>query len=173
MIIIWTLCKIVHCIIGSTLNRITNVADPHFLNQPNYSWPLESSSGFSHLRPGVFHIPSPTQLKGWKKRTNKHGLGLAPSAWGGSLWHFLCILWANASVYSSENSHKATRNADLNSRVGQPGIYWSTGLTVAFLTSVDWFCHCPTLISWLTCSVDWSLQLPSPERWFYGMLCGI
>ena len=27
---------------------------------------------------------------------------------GGNLWHFLCILWANASVYSIENSHKAT-----------------------------------------------------------------
>ena len=34
----------------------TPLADPHYLNQPNYSWPLESSSGFSHLWPVVFHI---------------------------------------------------------------------------------------------------------------------
>ena len=38
----------------------TPPADLHYLNQPNYSWPLESSSGSSHLRPGVFHISLPT-----------------------------------------------------------------------------------------------------------------
>ena len=45
------------------------------LSQPsNYSWPSESSSGFSHLWPGVFHIFLPThktQLRGWKKKKNK------------------------------------------------------------------------------------------------------
>ena len=35
-------------------------ADLHYLNQQNYSWPLVSSSCFSHLWPGVFHIPLPT-----------------------------------------------------------------------------------------------------------------
>ena len=31
-------------------------ADPYYLNQPNYSWSSDSSSDFSHLWPGVFHI---------------------------------------------------------------------------------------------------------------------
>ena len=67
----------------------------------------------------------------------------------GSLWHFLCILWANASVYSSGNSQKATSNDDLSSGLGQPGIcrstvlaaaYWLllTGLLSARLSSPDW-----------------------------------
>ena len=60
------------------------------------------------------------------KKTNKHGLGLAPSARGGSLWQFLCIVLANASVYLRENTHKATIYADLSSRVDQPGICRST-----------------------------------------------
>ena len=48
---------------------------------------IRSSSGFSHLLPGVFHISlqaqktQHTQPRGWKKRrTNNHGHGLAPSA---------------------------------------------------------------------------------------------
>ena len=159
---------------------------PHYLKQPNYSWPLESSSGFSHLWSGVFHIPlliHKTQPRGWKKRKNKHRLGLASSARGGSLSYFWCILWANASVYSSENTRKATSNADLSPPAAPPGIWrstgpssrlpdfcwlvsplpdWpvlSTGLSSARLTcSVDW-----SPLSWLTCSVDWSLLLPSTD----------
>ena len=38
----------------------TPPVDPYYLNQPNYFWPSESSNGFSHLRPGVFHISLPT-----------------------------------------------------------------------------------------------------------------
>ena len=50
---------------------------------------------------------------GRNEQTNKHGLGPAPIARGGILWHFWDILWANVSVYSSKNSHKATSNADI------------------------------------------------------------
>ena len=53
----------------------TPPSDPHYLNQPNYSWPSESSSGFSHLWPEVFQIPLPTHKihnrEGERKRTNK------------------------------------------------------------------------------------------------------
>ena len=55
----------------------------------------------------------------------------------GNLWHFLFILWANASVYSRENSRWATSNADLSS------------------LSCSHLCWLPP--------VDWSLLLPSPD----------
>ena len=52
---------------------------PHYVNQPNYSWPLESSNGFSHLWPGVFHISLPTQkIHNWgggRKQQQQSGLG--------------------------------------------------------------------------------------------------
>ena len=74
---------------------------------------IRSSSGFSHLLPGAFHIALQThntrhtQLRGWKKRrTGKHELGLAPSArrekFVRVLFGFLVHLWAITSVYSSE-----------------------------------------------------------------------
>ena len=46
---------------------------------------IRSSSGFSHLQPGAFHIAlqihkiQHIQPREWKKRTNKHGLRLVPS----------------------------------------------------------------------------------------------
>ena len=47
--------------------------------QSNYSWPLESSSGFSHLRPGVFHIfyqHTKYTTEGVEEKKNKQtGLG--------------------------------------------------------------------------------------------------
>ena len=49
-------------------------ADPTISASLNHSWPLEPSSVFYHLRPGVFHIPLRTrnsQLRGWNKRTNE------------------------------------------------------------------------------------------------------
>ena len=49
-----------------------------------------------------------------------------------SLWHFLCTLWANMSMCSSENSLKATSNADLSSRVGQCSLCRSTDLSSHF-----------------------------------------
>ena len=61
---------------------------------------IRSSSGFSHLRPGVFHISlqktQHPQTRKWKKGTrNNHGLELAPSArremFVTLLCSFLCI----------------------------------------------------------------------------------
>ena len=118
----------------------TPLADPHYLNQPNYSWPLELSNGFSHLWPGVFHISLPThkiQLRGWKKRRTKS------QAWVSS-WHSV-LLWANAGMYLSETPTKPQRNADLSSHVGQPRICRSTG----FSSHLSDFCW---LVSSLPCS---------------------
>ena len=75
---------------------------------------IRSSSGFSHLRPRAFHIAiqthktQHTQPRTWKKRrTNKHGLGLAPSARKEMFVTLLCgfsVHLAIASVYPSEIS---------------------------------------------------------------------
>ena len=64
----------------------------------------------------------------------------------------------------ARNSHKATRNADSFSRIGQPGLSPQV-LAATFLTSIDWCPLCPALISWLTffwllAPVDCSLLLP-------------
>ena len=92
----------------------------------------DSFRGFSHPWPGVFHISlriRKTQPRGWKKRRTNNRAWLAPSARGVSLWHFLCIRWANASVYSSENSHKATHNANFCCLVSSlPDSYLLTNL---------------------------------------------
>ena len=68
-----------------------------------------------------------------KEQTNKHELGSAPRARRREVYVTFFVhsvfLWANASVYSSENSHKATSNADLTSRVGPPSVCGLTGLS--------------------------------------------
>ena len=58
---------------------IYSLAAPHYLNLLNHLIAIRSSSGFSCLRPGTFHIALQThntqhiQPRGWKKRrTNKH-----------------------------------------------------------------------------------------------------
>ena len=117
---------------------------------------IRSSGGFSHLWPGVFHIslqthnPQHTQLRGWKKRrTNNHGLGLAPSARrekSVTLSLHSVLLWANASMYLSEIPTKSQRNAGSSSHIGQHGICWSTGPS-----------SCLSDFCWLPCSLDWSV----------------
>ena len=69
---------------------------------------LRISSGFSHLRPEAFHIAlqthktQHTQSRRWKKRTNKVGLRLAPSATREKsvtlLYRFLCIWLSQACI---------------------------------------------------------------------------
>ena len=87
-------------------NRL--LADPDYLNQPNYSWPLESCSGFSHLWPGVFHIPLPTHKirnreGGRKKEQSRYWVSSKRKKGevGDTFVHSV-FLWVNASVYSSE-----------------------------------------------------------------------
>ena len=110
------------------------------------------------------------RVGGRKVQTNRHGFGSAPSARRGEVYVILLVhsvfLWANASLYSSENSHKATSNADLNSRVGQPCICRSTGPS-SHLSDFCWlvsplpcFHLLLSLLSFLQCpSLDWPLML--------------
>ena len=122
------------------------------------------------------------QPRQWKKRTNKHTRR-------GSLWHSLCILWANASVYSSENSHKASCNA---LALIKPASVGQQVLAAAFLTSVLLsslscfhlltvsFCQLVSAapFCWLYPSLDWPLLyrlisgtfLPSSVSSFVGDL---
>ena len=129
---------------------------PHYLNFRKSLMASDSSSGFSHLWPGVFHISLrilKAQPREWKKRINEQTWTcfFSASAKGGSMWQFLSILWANASVYSNENSHKATRNADssLDYPVLSTGLCGSLLLTVSFpwLTSpADYLWHLFSLV---------------------------
>ena len=138
----------------------------HYLNQPNYSWPLESSSGFSHLWPGVFHIPLPTHKihnreVGRKRKVNYHWLGLAPNARREKSVTLLCILCFCGITWACTRAKLplATSNADLSTRVGQPSICRSTGFSSRLS---DWSPLCSTLISWLTFS--WRLS-PADCPW--------
>ena len=92
---------------------ICPLASPHYLNILNQLMAIRSSCCFSHLRPGAFHIVSQThktqhtQPSGWKKRkTNKHGPELAPSArrekFVTLLFAFLVHVRSITSVYPSE-----------------------------------------------------------------------
>ena len=66
-------------------------------------------------------------------------------------------------MYSSENSHKATSNADLILALVIPASVGQQVLAGAFLTSVDWSPLCPVIISLTACFVDWSLLLSSAD----------
>ena len=142
----------------------------HYLNQPKYWWPLESSSGFSHLWPSLFHNPLPTNKlhnrEGRRKKNKQHGLGLAPSARGERSetlsWHTV-LLWANASVYSNEISSKPQRNVTHLLTLAHPA---SQSTDTSSCLSVD----CSVLFCWLVCSrlptglfcpLDWLLLFSS------------
>ena len=74
-----------------------------------------------------------------------------------------------------QNFHKATRNADSSSRVGQLGICWSTGPSSrlsALLSSLDWpslstGLFCSFLLTVLSCplSLGPSFPRPLPVSW--------
>ena len=167
----------------SVFGMLIPAGRPHYLSFLKPLIANDSSSVFSHLWPGVFHVSlqiRKVQPKGERKeQTNKHGLGSAPTARSGEVYVTLFVhsvfLWANGSVYSSENSHKATSNADLNSRIGLPGICRSTGPNshlsdiywlVSFLPDShlpDWPVLSTGSFCWLCSSLDCSLMLPSAD----------
>ena len=89
---------------------------------------------------------------GRKEQTNKHRLGSAPSA-GRGKWHVLCILWANASVYSQSRLQSWHLLALVN-----PAAVGQQVLAVVFLTSVYWSPLFPILISWPCPSLDCYLK---------------
>ena len=146
--------------------------DPHYLNHPNYSWSFESSSGFSQLWPGVFHITLPTHKihnreGGRKRRTNKHGIRLAPSARREKSVTLLCILWANASMYSSETPakplgmlthffalvHPVSSKVFLGHQLPPTSVDWSVLSTGVF---------CPLLLTALSCRLFLGPSVPCP-----------
>ena len=159
---------------------MTIPADPHYLNQPNYSLPSELSSGFSYLWPGVFHISLPTlKMHNWggggRKEEQIIGLGLAPSARWRCLWHF-CVALCEFAGYRERciraKLHKPQGILTRLLALVNPASVDQQVLAAAFLTSVDWSPLCPTLISWLTFSwllslslspADCSLLLPSAD----------
>ena len=132
------------------------LANPYYLNQPNCSWPLESSSVFLISGQGYFtflYRYAKHNRGGGRKEEQTIRLGLAPSARGGILWHFLCILWANTSMYSSENSHKAI---SLNpSAIG-------AGLPLVLVVNAD-FC-------WLVSTLP-DFHLPDWPVLLIGLFC--
>ena len=153
------------------------LALPHYLNLLNRLMAIRSSSGYSHLRPGAFHIALQTyktqytQPRGWKnKRTNKHGLGLAPSARRRrflTLSQHSVLLWALSSVYPSESStqppgtltHPLTLNNPASGFTGPCSSLCSHhSLTIAFF----WF-----LLTALLCWLPWDLAFPRllPVSW--------
>ena len=121
----------------------------------NHSCPVIHLVVFLISDRGISHSFTDTQNTTERvEETNKHGPGLAPSARSGEVYVTLFVhtvfLWANVSMYSSENSHKATSNADLASRIGHlasvgqqvlAATFWHllTGLLSARLSSPD--CH--------------------------------
>ena len=73
-----------------------------------------------------------TQPRGWKKRrTNNHGLGFASSVRREKSVTLLCILCFCGIMRACTRAKlpQAASNADLPSRVGQPGFCRSTGLS--------------------------------------------
>ena len=113
------------------LSQYTRTAGTHYLNFLNQLMAIRSSSGFSHLRPGAFHmfykyIADITYITESGRKKNKQSqLGLAISVRSEKFGHFSGILCCHERVFE-QNSHTATRNAD-SSRVGWPGfwVHWS------------------------------------------------
>ena len=92
-----------------------------------------------------------------EEKKNNHELRLVPSARrekSVTLSEHSLLLWANASVSSSETPTKPQRNADLSSRIGQPGICRSTGLS----SRLSGFC-------WLVSSLPDSHLLTDSFSW--------
>ena len=109
--------------------------DPTISASLNHSWPmihlvvyLISAQGYLTFlnRYGKLNHEG-----GRKEQTNKHRLDSAPSARKGEVYETLFVhsvlLWANVSLYSSENSQKATSITDLTSGIGPAGICRWTG----------------------------------------------
>ena len=101
-----------------------------------------------------------------EKRTNKHGLWLAPSARREKFVTFSKHSVSYRERIFKRNSHKATRNADSSSHVGQPNLSPQL-LAVAFLLliivlppSTDWLILLTSLFCLLRC-FPWDLPFSS------------
>ena len=156
---------------------------PHYLNQPNYSWPSESSNCFSQLQPGVFHISLRThktqhiQPRGRKKRTNNHGLGLAPSTIrekSVTLSKHSVRQWANASVYSGEIPWKPPEMLTHLLTLANPASQ-STGSSSCSLLPTAMFSSLVSSVFWLLLTLVPSFLRPFLVSWEISrasLLCG-
>ena len=169
-------CTKVNFVNTVTINLL---AGYHYLNLLNQLMAIRSlSSSFSHLRSGAFHIAlkthktQHTQPRGWKKRrTNKHGLGWAPSTRREKFWNFSCILCFCRLLYLGEIptqppgmlTHPLTL-ADLASESTSPNSLLSShlSLTITFtgLLLTAFFC-------WLIWDLAFLCLLPVSQ----GILC--
>ena len=122
------------------------LADPTISAFLSHSWPVIHLVVFFFFISGqgyftfLYGDAKHNREGGRKEQTNKHGLGSAPSARVGWSVTLFCA--------SCELTRACTRAKTLTK-------------PLAKLTSVDWSPLCPTLISLLTCSINWSLLLHS------------
>ena len=118
---------------------------------------IRSSSGFSHLWPGVFHISlkthqtQQTNTRVEEKRTNKHELGLAPSArrekFVTLFQSFLCIYeLSQACIRVKFPQSPQERWLILSCCPTQPLVPQDPAVSFPWLLLTDFFC-------WLPCSV--------------------
>ena len=92
---------------------------------------IRSSSSFSHLQPGVFHISlrthktQHTQPRGWKNREQTRTWVSSKRRKGAVCYTFpaFCASVSYRERVFERNSHKAHRNADSSPHVGQPGLW--------------------------------------------------
>ena len=126
---------------------------------------------FSSPARGISHFftnPQNTQPRRWKKKKRTSN-----RAWASSKCKrrevcdtFVSLsahLQATADVYLSEKSTQPLGMLTPLLALVSPASVSQQVLAAAFLTSVDWSPLCPTLISWQTCFVDWSILLPSAD----------
>ena len=141
---------------------------------PEQLMAIRSSNGFSHLQPGEFHIfftntqgTTYTTERVEEKRTNKHGLGLAPSARREkfvTLSKHSVLLWAIASVYSSEIPTKSPGTLTHLLTLANP----ASGSTVPSLLSLllaALFCRLPWSVLSSVLLWDFAFPRPVPVSW--------
>ena len=104
-------CMIYHFNINSVLWQYT-AGRPPLSQPPKPLIAIRSSSGFSHLLPGVFHISlwthktQHTQPRGWRKREKQTWTWVSSKRKKGEVCDTFALcsvhLWASASMYLSE-----------------------------------------------------------------------
>ena len=108
-----------------------------------------------------------TFLYGHTKHNREGGRNEQTRAWVSSKCkREVCDTFLQLAVHMhvfAQNFHKATRNADSFSCVSQPGLCRSTGLSSRLSDFCSSLFSALLLSPWLTCSVNWSLLLPSAD----------
>ena len=162
----------------------TPTGRPPLSQPPKPLMAIRSSSGFSHLRPGVFHISlqarktQHTQLRRWKKRrTNNHGLGFAPSArrekFVTLLCSFLCICEQSRACIRAKfpHSHQECWLTLVDPASGSTGPSSRLSLTAGFPQLLFTALSCWLLFSVYLLLCRLGPWLPSSSSSLVGDLC--